>query len=66
MCEANAYVWEQGEETLLLERVDTVVPGVDTVYLENIFGQRTTFAGRIKELHLVDHRIVLERLMNGE
>jgi len=28
--------------------------------LKNIFGQQRTFEGRIKELLLVDHRIILE------
>lgn len=61
MCEANAYLYEDGEEKLLLERVDKVVPKEGEVYLENIFGQRKTILGRIKELLLVDHRIILER-----
>lgn len=62
MCEANAYLYEDGEEKLVLERVDRVVPKETEVYLENIFGQRKTIEGRIKELLLVDHRIILERM----
>lgn len=62
MCEANAYIYEDGEEKLLLERVDKVVPQAREVYLENIFGQRKIIEGRIKELLLVDHRIILERI----
>lgn len=62
MCEANAYLYEDGQEKLLLERVDKVVPKEGEVYLENIFGQRKMFEGRIKELLLVDHRIILERM----
>jgi predicted RNA-binding protein len=62
MCEANVYLYEAGKEELLLERVDKVVPKETEVYLENIFGQRKIIAGRIKELLLVDHRIILERL----
>jgi len=61
MCEANAYLFENGKEELLLERVDKVVPKEKEVYLENIFGQRKTVEGRIKELQLVDHRIIVER-----
>ncbi|HBS58884.1 MAG: CooT family nickel-binding protein [Bacillota bacterium] len=61
MCEANAYLYEDGKEKLLLERVDRVVPKEGEVYLENIFGQRKTIVGRIRELLLVDHRIILER-----
>lgn len=62
MCEANAYIiGDQGEETLLLEGVDKVVPEGDKLILENIFGQRKIVKARIKELSLVDHKIILER-----
>ncbi|MPM58654.1 hypothetical protein SDC9_105486 [bioreactor metagenome] len=62
MCEANVYIEHCGKEELLLERVDKLIPHGDEIYLENIFGQRKTIAARIKELHLIDHRIVLERI----
>ena len=62
MCEANVYLLENGKEELLLERVDTIVPIANEIFLENIFGQRKTLAAQIKELHLVDHRIILERV----
>lgn len=62
MCEANAYIINgDGEEALLLEGVDKVVPEEDTLILENIFGQKKIVKARIKELSLVDHRIILER-----
>lgn len=61
MCEANAYLYENGQENLILESVDKVVPTDTEVYLQNIFGQQKTIKGRIKELLLVDHRIILER-----
>ncbi len=60
MCEANAYIIKEDKEELLMERVDRVVPQNGEIYLESIWGQRKTIAGRIKELNLVDHRIVLE------
>ena len=62
MCEANVYLLENGKEELLLESVDTIVPKDNEIFLENIFGQRKTLAAQIKELHLVDHRIILERV----
>ena len=62
MCEANAYfVDELGEETLLLEGVDKVIPQDDKLVLENIFGQKKIIKARIKELSLVDHKILLEK-----
>lgn len=62
MCEANAYFVKDDKEELLMERVDRVVPQNGEIYLESIFGQRKTIAARIKELNLVDHRIILEML----
>ena len=66
MCEANAYLVENGQENLILESVDKVVPTDTEVYLQNIFGQQKTIKGRIKELLLVDHRIILERFAPQE
>lgn len=61
MCEANAYIVKNGVEELLLERVDKVVPGEDGILLENIFGQQKLIKAKIKEMALVNHRIVLEK-----
>lgn len=61
MCEANAYLYEDGREELILESVDEVIPTGTEVFLKNIFNQQKTIVGRIRELQLVDHRIVLER-----
>ncbi|MCX7746296.1 MAG: CooT family nickel-binding protein [Clostridia bacterium] len=62
MCEANAYMMdEEGNETLFLERVDKVTHEEDKLVLENIFGQRKIIKARIKELALVEHKIILEK-----
>jgi predicted RNA-binding protein len=60
MCEANAYLIESGEETLVMENVDVLRPEENGVYLQDIFGGQRTIKARIKELNLVDHRILLE------
>jgi predicted RNA-binding protein len=63
MCEANAYLYDDnGEEILYLERVDKLVPDGDKIILENIFGQKKIVKARIKELALVEHKIILEKL----
>ena len=61
MCEANAYVKNNGSEELLLESVDKITPEEDMLILENIFGQKKTIKGRIVKMALVEHRIVIER-----
>ena len=63
MCEANVYMLgKDGEEKLILESVDKVIPSGDEIFIENIFSQRKTLRGKIKEMALVDHRIVLEEI----
>ena len=60
MCEANAYLIESGEETLVMENVDILRPEGNGIYLQDIFGGQRTIKARIKEMNLVDHRILLE------
>lgn len=63
MCESTVYLIDKnGKESLYFELVDKIVPGSNTVYLEDILGQKKTVNARIKELALVDHRIVLEEI----
>ena len=63
MCESTVYlIGKSGKEELFLESVDKVVPDGGTVLLEDILGRKKTVNARIKELALVDHRIVLEEI----
>jgi len=62
MCEANAYIFKNGNEELFLESVDKVLPQEDGILLENIFGQQKLIKARIKEMALVNHRIILEKI----
>jgi predicted RNA-binding protein len=60
MCEANAYLVNGGEERLIMESVDILRPEANGIYLQDIFGGQRSIKARIKELNLVDHRILLE------
>jgi predicted RNA-binding protein len=61
MCEANAYMLRDGKEELLLESVDLVEPDQHGSFrLVNIFGDQKTVKGRLKEMKLVDHKVVFE------
>jgi len=63
MCEANVYlIDENGKEVLILDSVDKVILGEGEILLENIFNERKTVNARIKEMELVNHRIILEKL----
>lgn len=58
MCEANAYLVVDGEERLIMENVDVLKPEDERVYLQNIYGEQRWIEARIKEMSLVNHRIV--------
>jgi predicted RNA-binding protein len=60
MCEANAYLVKDGQEKMVFENVDRVQPHENGLLLEDIFGRRLILDARIKELALVDHKILLE------
>ncbi len=63
MCEANVYLLRDGQEQLLMERVDRIIPGEDnTLFMENIFGERKVIKARFRELELVRHRIIVEEI----
>ncbi|MGI6684967.1 MAG: CooT family nickel-binding protein [Bacillota bacterium] len=61
MCEANAYILNGEQEDLFMEKVDRVIPEDGQLILENIFGQKKIIKAHIKELALVDHKIILKR-----
>ena len=59
MCEANAYLIKNGSEKIIMESVEIMRPEGEDIYFENIFGERLEIKARIKEMNLVDHRILL-------
>ncbi|MCR6546813.1 CooT family nickel-binding protein [Dehalobacterium formicoaceticum] len=61
MCEANAYILNGDQEELFFEKVDRVIPEDGQLILENIFGHKKMIKAEIKELALVDHKIILKR-----
>ena len=63
MCEANVYIRRDGQEVLLMESVDRIIPTEDNnIFMDNIFGERRVIKARIREMELVRHRIVLEEI----
>ncbi|MFZ1983156.1 MAG: CooT family nickel-binding protein [Desulfatitalea sp.] len=61
MCEANAYLVEEGkQEQLIMESVDRVEPDAEGLCLVNIFGEQKFIKARIHALSLVDHKILLK------
>lgn len=61
MCEANAYIESDGVEELYLENVDIMRPEGDGIFLKNLFGEQKVFEGRVKEISLIKHKIILTK-----
>ena len=61
MCEANAYILENGKEELYLENVDVMKPEEGKIFLKNLFGEQKVFEGEIKEISLLRHKILLQK-----
>ena len=59
MCEANAYVIKDGKEELIMTGVDILRPDEGKIYIQDIFGEQRWVKGRIMEMNLIQHRIVL-------
>ena len=60
MCEANAYLLKEGREELVLEDISILRSENEELYLQNIFGEQRRIKAHIKEMNLIDHRILLE------
>ena len=58
---ANAYIFRGDQEELVLESVDLVEPQDDGGFLlVDIFGGQKVIRGRLKQMNLVDHKIIFE------
>ena len=61
MCEANAYLYRDDKEELVLKSVDVVTPQPDGSFmLVDIFGTQKVIEGKLKKMELVDHKIIFE------
>jgi predicted RNA-binding protein len=59
MCEANAYIFRDDKEELILKSVDLVTPQDDGGFLlVDIFGTQKIIKGKLKQMNLVDHKII--------
>lgn len=60
MCQTVAYVIEEGREVEVLQDVVTVVPLEDAIRMVNLFGEEKVVRGRIKQIDLLTHRILIQ------
>ena len=61
MCESSAFILGKNNElNKIMENIVTVDPYEGKVYLTDLFGNQKIIDGVIKELRLMDHKIILE------
>lgn len=61
MCEANAFLKEGTEEVLFMESVDVIEPHEEGLKLVDIYGKQKFIKATIKDMSLLNHRILLEK-----
>lgn len=62
MCEAMVYLKDGEKIEPYFENVDKIFSQEEGLILEDIFGQKKIIKARLKELHLVDHKVIIERM----
>ena len=63
MCEASAYILKDGREELVLEHVESLEDNNGEIQMVSIFGEQKRIQGKIKTFNLLDHKIVLEKVV---
>lgn len=61
MCESNVYIKDREKLELYFANVDKIIPSENELILEDIFGQKKIIKARLKELNLINHRIIIEK-----
>ena len=62
MCQSSIYAIDTGRQELILEEVARVEIQGDSITMERLFGERVSLSARIKEIDLMKHRILVERI----
>lgn len=65
MCEAKAYLKKENGLELFMEDVVSITPENSTLILKDILGHSKTIEGKIVEIGLLDHKVVLEITSSG-
>ena len=61
MCESSAFILGKNNElNKIMENIVTVDPYEGKVYLTDLFGNQKIIDGGIKEVRLMEHKIILE------
>jgi predicted RNA-binding protein len=60
MCQSSVYLVKDGREELVMEDVSVITPQGEELLLVGMLGEKKQVKAKIKELQLMDHRILLE------
>ena len=60
MCEAHAFILNDGKEEKLLENVDELEVEGDSIRMVNIFGEQKIVKAKVKSYHNQESKILLE------
>ena len=61
MCEANVYYKDGDNLKKLMEAAFIISKEGDKVYFQNIFGEQEFVKGKIKEMDLIKHEVIIEK-----
>ncbi len=60
MCESNVYIKKQDKEELIMENVAAISPlGENKFLLKGLLGESMEIAGKIENINLMAHKIIL-------
>jgi predicted RNA-binding protein len=59
MCQTTVYVIENGQERLLMNDVVALIPEEGQVRLVSLFGEEIMVTGRIRQMDLLTHKILI-------
>lgn len=60
MCESAAFVWKDDKLEKIMENVVNIDPYEGKVYLTDLLGEEKIVDGVIKEIRLIDHKIIIQ------
>lgn len=61
MCESSAFIMGKNNELIkIMDYIVNINPDGDKVYLTDLFGNQKIIHGVIKEMRLIDHKIILQ------
>jgi len=61
MCEAKVYLKKDEDLELLMEDCISIVPKGNKLILKDILGKSETVEGKILEVELLDHKVILTK-----